>query len=488
MTRVQKLVLAVACVIAAVVPTASADSMVVYWNEIALRGVRNGTLGPPMVSRALAMVHTATYDAWAAYDPVAVGTRYGDALRRPPVERTLANKEKAVSYAAFRVLMDVYPAQSNLFISAITAVGYDANDTSTDVNTPQGIGNVVAQNLLGFRHNDGSNQKGDMADTNGVVVTAPYGDYTLYQPVNTATQIVDPNRWQPLVFSNLASPKWMAPHWQYVTPFALTNAAQFRPPPPARYVEGNRAASRKYISQARQIVNATARLTDKQKMIVEYWADGPRSETPPGHWNLFAQFVSLRDGHTIDEDAKMFFALNNAQFDASIAVWEVKYFYDAERPITAIHFLFAGKEIPTWRGTNGEPRKVLGEQWVPFQPSTFITPPFAEYVSGHSTFSAAGAEILRSFTGSDEFRAKVILPIHSSKADGAHWPQEPVTLYWPTFTSAVKEAGWSRRLGGIHFLQADIEAQKLGRKIGALVWEKAQTYFNGTAAPIVTVD
>lgn len=482
MLHIRKL-LAVACLLVTLVSTANADSMVVFWNEMTLRAVRSGTLGPPMVSRALAMVHTAAYDAWAAYDAVAVGTRYGDALRRPASERTLANKEKAVSYAAFRVLMDIYPAQASLFTSAMNALGYDPNDTSTDVNTPQGIGNTVAANLIEARHNDGSNQLGNTQDTNGVVITAAYGDYTGYQPVNTTTQINNPNRWQPLVFSNGASPRWMAPHWQYVTPFALTNPAQFRPPPPYQYVDGNRAASRKYIAQARQIVNMTAHLTDKQKCIAEYWADGPRSETPPGHWNLFAQFVSLRDGHGIDDDAKMFFALNNAQLDCSIAVWECKAFYDNQRPITAIHFLYAGRELPTWRDTNGMRRTVLGENWVPFQPGTFVSPPFSDYVSGHSTFSAAGAEILKRYTGSDELRARVVLPAHSSKADAAQWPQQPVTLYWPTFTAAANEAGTSRRLGGIHFLQADMEARKLGRKVADACWNKAQSYFNGTATP-----
>lgn len=482
MHRTAKL-LVVVCALVTLAATARADSIIVYWNEVALRAVRNGTLGPPMVARGLAMVHTATYDAWAAYDAKAVGTRYGGALRQEASLRTLANKEKAVSYAAFRVLMDIYPAQANLFTSAMTALGYDPNDTSLDQNTPQGIGNLVAQNILGFRHSDGSNQLGDIAGTNGVVVTNAYGDYTGYQPVNTSTQINDPNRWQPLVFSNGASPRWLAPHWKNVTPFALSNAAQFRPPEPHRYVDGNRAASRKYVTQARQIVNLTSRLTDKQKMIVEYWADGPRSETPPGHWNLFAQFVSLRDGHTIDDDAKMFFALNNAELDCSIAVWECKLYYDNQRPITAIHFLYQGQEIPTWRDTNGNARTILGENWVPFQPNTFISPPFADYVSGHSTFSTAAAEILKAYTGSDELRAKVTLPARSSKADGGQWPLQPVTLAWPTFSAAAKEAGLSRRLGGIHFLQADMEAQKLGRKIADESWAKAQTYFNGTATP-----
>jgi hypothetical protein len=483
MYRITKL-LTLTCALVVFTTAAQADTIITYWNDIALRAVRNGTLGPPMVSRALSMVHTATYDAWAAYDPVAQGTRYGSALRRPANERTLANKEKAVSYAAYRVLMDVYPAQASLFNNAMEVLGYDPANGSTDVNTPEGIGNTVSANLLGFRHNDGSNQLGNTADTNGVVITAAYGDYTGYQPVNTSTQINDPNRWQPITFSNGVTPRWMAPHWSNVVTFALTNPAQFRPPPPYRYVEGNRAASRRYVAQTRDIVRSTSRLTDKQKTIVDYWSDGPRSETPPGHWNLFAQFVSSRDGHSIDDDAKMFFALNNAMLDVSVAVWECKAYYDNQRPITAVHYLYAGQEIPTWRGTNGLPRTVLGENWVPFQPSTFISPPFADYVSGHSTFSSAAAEILKSFTGSDEFRGRVNIPAHSVRADGGQWPLQKVQLSWPTFSAAAIQAGTSRRLGGIHFQQADMEARKLGRKVGKVVWQKAQTYFNGTALPV----
>jgi hypothetical protein len=481
MFQQRKTLLAFVCTLVLLISHARADSIISFWNEITLRSIRNSTLGPPIQARALALVHTATYDAWAAYDPVAVGTRYGGALRRPLIEQTLVNKEKAVSFAAYRVLLDMYPAQSNSFVGAMQLLGFDPNDASTDVNTPQGIGNVVVANLLGSRHNDGANQLGNVLDTNGIVVPTAYGDYTGYQAVNTTNTINDPNRWQPLLFSNGAAPRWLLPHWQYVTPFALTNPAQFRPPAPARYDAESRAASRKYLAQARQIVGMNARLTEKQKALVEYWADGPRSETPPGHWNLFAQFVSARDGHSVDQDAKMFFALNNAMLDASIAAWETKYFYDSPRPITVIHFLYAGREIPTWRGTNGLPRTVLGENWLPYQPSTFITPPFAEYVSGHSTFSAAGAEILRSFTGSDEFRGSVHIVPRSSKVEVGISPTRQVVLSWPTFSAAANQAGVSRRLGGIHFLQGDLEGRKLGRKIGAIVWDKAETYFNGTA-------
>ena len=86
---------------------ASGDSVVLLWNEAALQGVRDSKLGPPMVARALAIVHTCVFDAWAAYDHRAVGTRFGAVLRRPPRERTLANINAAISFAAYRAAVDL---------------------------------------------------------------------------------------------------------------------------------------------------------------------------------------------------------------------------------------------------------------------------------------------------------------------------------------------------------------------------------------------
>src|SRR5713226_1059390 len=85
----------------------SAADAVLGWNSAALQGIRDAKLGAPVVARALAIVHTCMYDAWAAYNDRAVGTQLGGALRRPASDRTLANKEQAISYAAYRALADV---------------------------------------------------------------------------------------------------------------------------------------------------------------------------------------------------------------------------------------------------------------------------------------------------------------------------------------------------------------------------------------------
>ncbi len=105
-----------------------------------------------------------------------------------------------------------------------------------------------------------------------------------------------------------------------------------------------------YRKQAIEVVHLSGRLDDAAKVIAEYWADGPRSATPPGHWNVIAQEISRRDGHSIDDDVKMLFILGNALMDAAIAVWDCKRVADSIRPVSAIRFLFAGKPIRAWAG------------------------------------------------------------------------------------------------------------------------------------------
>jgi hypothetical protein len=448
-------------------------TIVVQWNEAALQAVRQTRLGPPMVARALAIVHTAIYDAWAAYDARATATRTGGTLRRPPSERTDANKQRAVSFAAYRALVDLFPTERASFDAVMQQLGLDPNDLSMDVTTPVGIGNSAAAAVLAFRHRDGANQLGDLAP-------GAYADYTGYQPVNTPSQVVDPNRWQPLIVSNpdgsLTTQQFVAPHWGRVTPFALTSGAQFRPDSiPNLYPSAG------YTQQAQEVVDLSANLTDEEKTIVEYWADGPASELPPGHWTLFAEWVSRRDAHSIDDDAKMFFALTNALLDASVAVWDCKRVFDSVRPITAIRFAMAGREIRAWGGPYKGTQTMLGDQWRPYQLGAQPTPAFPEFSSGHSAFSAAGAEVLRSFTESDAFGDTVTIKAGSSRVEPGSVPRADITLKWSTFSEAADQAGISRRWGGIHFKEGDLQSRAMGRKIGAQAWAKAQIYFTGSA-------
>jgi hypothetical protein len=451
----------------------TAGTVVVQWNGAALEAIRRTRPGPPMVARALAVVHTCIYDAWAVYDPVALTTRTAGFLRRPVAEQTLANKTAALSYAAHRALSDLFPSEAPLFDGVMDRLGYDPAGASADPTSPSGMGIRCAQAVLEFRHGDGANQLGDLQP-------GAYADYTDYTPVNDLDHVVDPNRWQPLRFSDgqggFVAPKYIAPHWGLVTPFAMASGSQFRPAAgPELYPSDG------YRRQAGQVLGYSAGLTDEQKVVTEYWADGPSSELPPGHWCLFGAFVSQRDQHGLDADVQLFFALTNALMDAGIAAWDAKRAFDSVRPITAIRFLFAGQQVRAWGGPYQGTRLILGEDWKPYQADTFITPPFPEYVSGHSTFSAAGAEVLKRFTGSDAFGASVTRPAGSSLFEPGAVPATDVTLSWATFSAAADEAGLSRRYGGIHFEAGDLAGRAMGRRIGAQAWDKAQAYITGTA-------
>ncbi|MGH9838216.1 MAG: vanadium-dependent haloperoxidase [Blastocatellia bacterium] len=460
------------CLLAMTPPAFAEDNVALQWDQTALQAVRNTRMGPPMVARALAITHTSMYDAWAAYDPVAVGTRLGGTLRRPTEEHTLANKQKAVSYAAYRALLDLFPAsQHEMFARLMTGLGYDPNDNSTDTATPAGIGAVAAAAVIAYRHRDGANQLGDLHP-------GAYSDYTGYRPVNDPEYINDPNRWQPLRLPNGQVQSFLAPHWGLVLPFAMTSASQFRPDRAPAFFE-HRAFGWPYLRQALEVLYVSANLGDREKMISEYWADGPATETPPGHWCLLAQFVSRRDRHGLDDDVKMFFALTNGLLDAGIAVWECKRVYDYVRPVTAIRYLFKGQRVKAWAGPFRGAQYVFGEDWQPYQPASFITPPFGEYVSGHSAFSTASAEVLKSFTGSDDFGASVTLPAGSSRIEPGLTPVADITLNWATFSEAAEEASLSRLYGGIHFSDGNVQGRIMGRKIGAAVWKKAQAYFQG---------
>jgi hypothetical protein len=473
-------------------PTAAVqagDSVVLRWNAAALQGVRDSKLGPPMVARALAIVHTCIYDAWAAYDRRAIGTRLGSALRRPHREHTRANKETAISFAAYRAAVDLFAIdKQTVFDPLMRSFGLNPNDATTDAMTPVGVGNIAARAVLELRHRDGANQLGDMA---GGAPGVGYSDYTGYASANgpmdlrgafDATLVHNPNRWQPLRYIDatgaLSTQPFVGAQWQRVTPFALVSAAQLRPS------EGPATlGSDEFRSQANALVELSAGLTDEQKMIAEYWADGPHSELPPGHWDLFAQFVSRRDRHAdrkdgLDSDVKLFFALTNAIFDGSICCWDNKRAFDSVRPITAIRYLFRGQQVRAWGGPYRGTQLINGEDWFPYQARTFPTPPFPEYSSGHSTFSAAGAEILRLFTGSERFGASVTFPAGSSKFEAGAVPAHDVTLSWATFKQAADQAGISRRYGGIHFEQADLDARRAGRLAAQQAWAKAQSYFN----------
>jgi hypothetical protein len=468
-------------------------NLIVEWNNVALEAIRTiGKLpfsspdrergGPPQVARSIGIIYTAMYDAWAAYDNIAK-TSHSPTPRRPAAQRTDANRRKAVSQAAYRALIDQFPpaiydplfktTYETLLANKLTAEGITVGDLNTNANNPVGVGNLAANAVLAFRHADNANQANLYKDTTGYVPVNPPMPVLL--PA-AADAIPHPGRWQPITYLNsdheAKTPKFICPHWGLVKPFALTSGHQFRPTTPPQS-----PLSQDFLDQAKHVIDIQAKLTPEQKVIAEYWADGPKSELPPGHWTEFAAFVAERDQLDLDSSIKLYFSLANAIFDASIATWDAKRHFDYVRPVTAIRHLFRDQRILAWGGAGKGTQEILGETWKPFQVPSFPTPPFSEFTSGHSGFSMAAATVLKKFTGSDRFGF-----FYSQEAPLKADPTEPVTdvvLFWPTFTAAAREAGESRLFGGIHFYEGNVVGLDIGQKVGEAAYAKAQDLWSG---------
>lgn len=480
------------------------SSIVIQWNEQALEAIRTGNPVPTVITRSLHLVHAAMYDAWAAYDESAAGAYFNPHKRHALHRRTTAEAlvEQAVSSAAFHILIELFPSHTCNFEALLKDLGHNFCSPGYQ------LGREAAFTVLSARKNDGSNAHNNFADT------------TDYMPVNHPDAAeIDPNHWTPLKIPtgtvvndqgipiltdnpdsfNLQSP--LTPHWGSVQPFALKSGSMYRPVAPPQLgndtpyedalgvVSSNDAAYRRQFGEVAQL---SADLTDRQKVIAEYWADGPKSSTPPGHWNEIAQDLATREQLSLEDDVKLFFALNNALFDTSIAIWDAKYTYDYVRPQTAIRHLYADQDLLAWGGPNQGTQRINGSNWQPYQDVTFVTPAFPEYVSGHSGFSFAAATVLEAFTGSDVFYDGITRGVQDFDGDGeadliGTWSTnelgfetyngDSITLQWLTLWDAAAEAGQSRLYGGIHIQDGDLRAREMGIKVANDAWSATTELF-----------
>lgn len=471
------------------VPSAASEWLDVALEATAREHERNAPR-PTVGSRMLGIVVTCMYDAWAAYDDKAVGTRLGGKLRRPVADRTDANRAVAVGYAVTRALLYLFPDDDKWIAAEAKKRGVDVAEKGTDPATAAGVGNAAAAAVIEYRKTDGANQHGDEVGGDG----KPYSDWTFYKCVNTADKIFNPDCWQPIAFDDgkggKVTPGFLTPHWYRVKPFALERADQFRPGPPPP------VGSDQLKKEVDEVLKYNASLTVEQKAIVEFMRDGPRSTGQSGHWLRFAQQVSRRDKFGLEQDVKLFFAVGNAAMDAFIAAWESKRYYDSSRPWTLVRHYYKGQKVRGWAGVGKGVTDLPAEDWHPYSPLTFITPPFPGYVSGHSCVSGCCAKTLEQFTGSDTFAV-----IEKRKAGELTEPGvkcelmqmvdgkavvDPkltcdVALQLPTFTEAAEMAGKSRVLGGYHIQADNVAGLKLGRQVAEYTWPKVRAYFDGTA-------
>ena len=482
-------------------------------------------VGPTGASRAYGLLGTAMYDAWSAYETTPASTVLGDTLQQPAASNTTANKSEAISYAAFTVLSDLFPATtlSNSFRDRMSTLGYDPDNAGSSAAN---IGVTMAEALIDRRANDGSNQVGGFANT------------TNYAPVNSASNVVNMDRWTPenvpIGDVSGATQTPLHPQWGGVTSFSLDSNSQFRPRAPQSFLLDSNATANltaktitrangdvvtisksligvdinpAFISQAEEVVAYSAKLSevggDRKKMIAEFWEDPSGSPYPPGTWMFFGQKIAESTTPDLDRDVPLFFGAGNAVMDAGIATWEAKYEYDYARPVRVVREL--GKlgligvenadgefEIDAWAGVGEGTETILATEFTTFQtPGDNPSPPFPEFTSGHSAFSAAAARLFGLMTGSDDFvlgdgatGLSVTFAPGDSRFEPGISPAEEVTLSWSTFSEAADEAGLSRLFGGIHFNEGDILGRELGDAVGQSVFDRMQFFLGGGAATV----
>lgn len=501
------------------------QSVVAQWNEILLDAIRSGVAKPTETAYQLHLTSSAAYDAWAAYDADAFGAYVEQ--ERPAAEHTEANKLIAISYANLRMLEAFFPDQADKFHAFMLELGLDPTDQSTDPATAAGVGNLAAAGVFEARAEDGTNYAGGYADTTGY---APVNGAEPGAPNAPGGAEFDPNAWQPLrvptgtVLDENGNPvatddpgsyvdqTGLTPHWGGVTTFALQDTDEVRPPDPPKlddfspYVDtsGNVTTNdAAYRAQVAEVLEVSGSLTAQHKVVAEFWADGPRTESPPGHWNQIAQDISKREGYGIDDDVKLFMALNAAIFDVSVATWDVKYETDYVRPQSAIRHLYHDQEVEAWAGPDQGIQTILGQEWQPYQNTTFVTPPFPGYTSGHSGFSRAAADTIAAYVGSDAFYDGVSQGNYdlddipgtdllgqyvAAELSFEHYIGPPVVLQWDTLRDAADEAGISRIYGGIHIKADDQYGRILGSEVAEIAQERWQALFTRGGDDIIFAD
>jgi membrane-associated phospholipid phosphatase len=375
---------------------ASGD-VVTDWNDAALDAIRAGHTAPPIASRGLAILHVSIYDAVNGI------ARTNEPYLVQSAVSASASREAAASTAAHEALINLFPAAAASF-DALHAAILAAIPDGPQKTAGMVWGEFVGNQILAARANDGWN----------AIVAPPGGS--------------GPGVWVPTPPAFLP---YALPQWGFVTPFAMTSSLQFRPPGPPSLDSQRYAADYDEVRELGAAVGSTR--TEEQTEIALFWADGVGTETPPGHWNSIAQTIATARGNTLEEDARLFALLNIAMADAAICSWDAKYTFHFWRPVTAI--AFAEPEL----------------NWMSF----IVTPPFPDYVSGHSTFSGAAASVLALFYGTDD------LPFTT----GSDF-LPGVYRSFPTCLDAAEEAAVSRLYGGIHFRSANEDGLQAGITIG----------------------
>ncbi len=589
-------------------PEASLDrapdgSIARRWNELMLRAIARDLPRPVVHARNLFHVSVALWDAYAAFDP-ALTQVFAQERAIPPgdAEGLLAAREAAMSHAAYRVLVHRYanavggPVSAACFRAFMDKLGHDPDLAASDAATPEALGDRIGRAIVEQHRNDGANEAENYKDTTGytpanrpLVVDVPgtrLDDWTTWQQLNLAVAET-----QNGLILDAGVQGYIGAHWKEVTPFALTrtdpDGLYLDPGPPPSDLAEARASVVRLLRVAAKLDptlpetldispgalgNAplgtddgeghaenpftgeayapnVVRAGDFYRVMAEYWADGPDTETPPGHWNTIANQVADHPEFSrrlfgegpeltpLDWDVRLYLALNGAMHDAAIVAWQLKRVHLGPRPISLIRWMASNGQssdpagpgyhadglplepgllevvtaasaadgerhahlrpwmgevaVFSWRGEPGDRKRDLGgvgwvraKTWMPFQRRTFVTPAFPGFVSGHSTFSRAGAETLAQLTGTPFFPGGIkrfTLP-KGAFLFFENGPSEDLEIQWATYYDAADQCSRSRIFGGIHIDLDDYPGRRAGHEVATRAVAKAQTFWSPAPA------
>lgn len=436
--------------------------------EQATRTVTPDGSDATLVADHIVQVEVAWFDAIAPYHPTAVGI-YSDLGRRPRSEATTRNRNIAVIYSAYTSLSAVFPQSKAEFRAMVEAAGLDPDDRTENTSTPAGIGNLAARKVLAARRHDGSNRDGDEGGRR--YNRQPYADYTGYEPVNTADDLVDPSRWQPNVRSSngvFTVQRFVTPQYGRVEPISYDSPTQFRLTPP---VASNHHDRRAYRRQADEILDFSAHLTDRQKMTAEFFGDKILS--------LGRTLGAAALGHgrfDIEKSVQYVATVDIAVFDSAVTSWYFKRKYDAVRPFSAIRYLYGNTKVTAWGGPGkGTVDDITGNEWR----SYLNTADHPEYPSTSSTYCLAYAEAARRFLGTDALDVAITYPKGSSAVEPGITPAADLTLRWDNLTDLADDCRRSRLWAGVHFRAAIENADQFAPKIGELAHTFVQRKLDG---------
>eukprot|EP00803_Ostreobium_quekettii_P009334 evm.model.scf_282EXC.8 EVM.evm.TU.scf_282EXC.8 scf_282EXC:79227-87020(+) len=523
-------------------PKLSEGNIATQWGTVLLIQIHANLkeLTPPGVARALGIFSTCMHDAIAIESPeletAIVNSKSANKRRQkaglPPLEDATIldgfDVTAALNGAAYTAIEEMFSGKSSMGVAIDYALWVSSGVLSTA--DPDNSEDVVGQILSNYDTNQQmSFELGQDVCREVIAVFTQDGFDVLGQPLEGTTsdykpvnkpqatpgitdctaEMKDRDYWQPLCVpvaygsDNCNVQEYLSPGAGNMTTFGIENGKSVIPrtgPPTIR--DGQK---KEWKKQAREVIEYSAGLNDVNKLKAEYWADGPDSTFPPGHWYRIAIEAAVNQGLDTVETVKVLTIVGLALNDAGVGSWSAKVYYDSVRPLQMIQCGFKGKEIEAWVAPYMGVSTVKSSEWQPYQAATFVTPPFSGFVSGHSTFSAAAAGALKHYFGTDEYLGPKcqMIPKGTSKFEGrirpgeqfyvagvtdvpnqgprtqGYVPADDVVLCWETWDEAAEDAGISRLHGGIHILADHTAGGEMGAKIADAVAKRtAQMWLN----------